>query len=51
MYMTDDVKTIMRCTDSKDAKSCIPEYFMDKTNPTVKPAQPVCMWRKGSVVA
>jgi hypothetical protein len=50
MYMTDDVKTIMRCTDSKDAESCMPEFFMAKTDPSVK-VTPVCQWRKGAVVA
>jgi hypothetical protein len=41
----------MRCTDSKDAESCMPEFFNAKTDPTVKPAAQVCQWRQGSVVA
>jgi hypothetical protein len=43
MYMTDDVKTIVRCTEAKDAVSCMPEYFKVKTDPTYKPTNaPVC---------
>jgi hypothetical protein len=52
IYMTDDVKSIVRCTESKDAKSCMPEMFVAKTDSSVKPTTaPVCMWRKGAVVA
>jgi len=49
MYMTDDVNTILQCTDAKDIISCMP--YLDKTNTNATLNAPSCMWRKAPVVS
>jgi len=43
--MTDDIDTILECSNARDFQSCVPEYGATQTT------APRCMWRRGSVMA
>jgi len=55
IHMTDDLATILQCSNAKDFAGCMPMFAAqaagkDTTVPTATTA-PTCLWRKGAVVA
>ena len=51
LYMTDDLATILECSNAKDFAGCMPMYANKDTSVATASAAPTCMWRKGAVVA